>query len=130
MISYYGLTRAAPPTVIKPPTPRASGEIEGCIVWFEASDSIDCGTMLLNVDLNIAVFYEMNPSVGSDCTRLSLGTNYCLSTKDIGIYDPYQDGGSIYPSPTLSKPPVGSGTPMPIQVNEMLLIWKLKLTCI
>jgi hypothetical protein len=129
MISRQELTLLAKPTFIKPPTPRASGEINGCIEWIKAFDPFDCGAMLFNLDLNIAVFYKMNPSVGNDCTGLSLGSNYCLSTIEIGINHFDQDEGSSPPptSPS-SKPPVGSGTPTPIQVSKNLFIWKHKLT--
>lgn len=67
----------------------------------------------------MADFYKMNPSVGSDCSGLALGSHYCLSTKDLGVFAP-DDGATspspTSPSPTSSRPPTGSGTPTPIQV--------------
>ncbi|KAL3441171.1 hypothetical protein BJX65DRAFT_314055 [Aspergillus insuetus] len=33
-------------------------------------------------------FIKMNPSVKENCSGLSLGTNYCISTDEIGLIDP------------------------------------------
>jgi hypothetical protein len=61
------------------------------------------------------VLFKMNPSVGKDCTGMNLGTHYCISTKNLGIFAPSADDSS--PTPTSSRIPTGSSTPTPIQVS-------------
>lgn len=78
----------------------------------------NCATILDNFELSMDNFYKMNPSVGSDCSGLALGAYYCILTTDIGPQDPGE--GGIPPSPTSTTPPVGSGTPTPIQVSTTL----------
>ncbi|KAJ5024029.1 hypothetical protein J3E73DRAFT_259043 [Bipolaris maydis] len=117
-VSYcIGIARPTPvwdekPAVIKPPTPRASGEIEGCIYWQEVFEGDTCAGYLPG-GLSVADFFKMNPTVGKDCTGLNVGTMYCLSTLEIGIFAPSENNAS--PSPTSTKAPIGSGTPTPIQ---------------
>ncbi|KAJ8110046.1 hypothetical protein OPT61_g7001 [Boeremia exigua] len=101
-----------PAVVIKPPTPRASGEIEGCIFWQEVFEGDECAGFLPS-SLTVADFFKMNPSVGKDCTGLSVGTLYCLSTLEIGMWAPSEDIDS--PSPTSTTAPISSGTPTPVQ---------------
>ncbi|OAL51442.1 hypothetical protein IQ07DRAFT_566073 [Pyrenochaeta sp. DS3sAY3a] len=102
----------AKPEIIKPPTPRAGGEIEGCISWQEVFEGTDCATWLPSA-LTMDDFIKMNPSVGKDCTGLNLGTHYCMSTKDIGLYG--SPGDVVVPTPTSSNVPISTGTPQPIQ---------------
>lgn len=104
---------AATPTARKPPSPRASGEIANCLFWMHVNTQLNCGVMVENFDLPMSEFYKINPSVGADCSNLSLGSHYCIRTPDI----PAIDGDiSITPSPTSTTPPIASGTPSPIQV--------------
>ncbi len=57
--------------------------------------------------LNLAQFYKMNPSIGSDCTSLVIGTNYCISTLPNGNPPDDDDDGT----PTTTSAPVATPTP-------------------
>lgn len=117
MLSFYSLVSIEVPPLPKPPTPRADGEATGCIHWIEAVEGIDCDVMVSNILLSMEVFYQLNPSVQSDCSGLSLGTNYCVSTRELGIHAP-DDSDEEEPSPTTSKPAATNApTPTPIQVS-------------
>lgn len=74
---YWVLSRA-------PPAPRAAGEIENCTNWFRPASFHSCSAVLLNSRLSFEQFYRMNPSVKNDCTGLTVGTYYCISTKEDG----------------------------------------------
>ncbi|MCJ1257535.1 hypothetical protein MMC24_005361 [Lignoscripta atroalba] len=115
----------APATDNTPPTPRAAGEIEGCIAWMPLTDAVPCDILVANIGLPFNIFYQMNPSIGSQCTSLSLGTNYCISTDTIGVIalDQYEGDppppsstGTITSAPT-STQTTGNGitTPTPTQ---------------
>ncbi|KAL6399532.1 Peptidoglycan-binding lysin domain [Ilyonectria robusta] len=67
-----------------PPSPRAAGEIENCTTWY-APDSYDsCESVLAFTWLEFDDLYHMNPSIKSDCSGLTLGTYYCISTNEDG----------------------------------------------
>lgn len=59
---------------------------------------------MLMYTLSIAVFHKMNPSVGEDCSKMALGTYYCLSTY------PYGDGVGIPDSESPTNPTKTSAT--------------------
>jgi hypothetical protein len=83
----------------------------------EVGDGDDCGSILSNTAMDLAVFYQMNPSVKEDCSGLSLGTNYCISTDEIGLIDPGEDeSGSTTTTPTPTVPG-DRPTPTPTQVR-------------
>ena len=82
------LTLIEPPTVIKPPSPRARGEIEGCVSWLLASEELDCASILSNLAMDIADLYRMNPTLGEECTGMVAGTYYCYSTGDDEVSEP------------------------------------------
>lgn len=116
-LSFYSLVSIEVPQLPKPPTPRANGEATGCIDWIEAVEGIDCDVMVSDILLSMEVFYQLNPSVKSDCTGLSLGTNYCVSTRKLGIHAP-DDSDEEEPIPTTSKPAATNApTPTPVQVS-------------
>ncbi|KAH7009491.1 hypothetical protein EDB80DRAFT_891746 [Ilyonectria destructans] len=68
-----------------PPSPRAAGEIENCTRWYAPEDYDTCDGMLLTWGFTFDEFYTMNPSISEDCSKMSLGTYYCLSTYVDGI---------------------------------------------
>jgi hypothetical protein len=74
---------------VQPPTPRAAGEISNCTMWLDVPQAITCDDLMTMNNLQFGEFYEMNPSVGKDCSGLVVGTNYCRSTypggRDFGI---------------------------------------------
>ena len=76
---------AAPASTSAPPSPRAAGETANCTSWYAPQSFDTCSGILTNFYLTIAEFYAMNPSVGSDCTGMNLGTYYCISTYPGGI---------------------------------------------
>jgi hypothetical protein len=99
-----------------PEMPPVPGEIEGCILWIEVGEGDNCGSILSNMGRDIGVFYQVNPSMKEDCSGLSLGTNYCISTNEIGLGDPGEDESRstiITPTPTV---PGDGPTPTPTQV--------------
>ena len=63
----------------------------------------------------------MNPSVESDCSGISLGTHYCISTDKVGLNDPAIDEGDASTSTLSMSVPTNSATPLPIQVYSLLL---------
>jgi hypothetical protein len=87
----------------------------------QITEGDDCGSLLANMEMSIDVFFQMNPSVKKDCSGLSLGTHYCLSTDEIGLIDPGEDDESetptITPTPTPTDPEDGP-TPTPTQVRS------------
>ncbi|KAJ4158134.1 uncharacterized protein LMH87_008674 [Akanthomyces muscarius] len=65
--------------------------------------------------LNLAQFYKMNPSIGSDCTSLVIGTNYCISTLSNGNPPDDDDDGT----PTTTSAPVATPTPtQPVMLHN------------
>ncbi|EGX92283.1 LysM domain protein, putative [Cordyceps militaris CM01] len=90
-----------------PPSPRASGEISGCTSWYLVRKGETCSSVLTMAQLNLAQFYKMNPSIGSDCTSLVIGTNYCISTLPNG--NPPDDDDDD--TPTTTSAPVATPTP-------------------
>ena len=60
-------------------------------------------------------FYKMNPSVGKDCSKMALGTYYCLSTYPGGVpWGVERNETTTQPPPSsTTKPPPSttSGTP-------------------
>ncbi|OCL10882.1 carbohydrate-binding module family 50 protein [Glonium stellatum] len=111
-------------TNLQPPSPRASGEIAGCLDWDVITDAVPCDVYLSNIGLTLASFYQMNPSVKSDCSGMNLGTYYCLGTNSTGLDTP--DNSTVTPPATTtgssSRSPAtsaGNGitTPTPIQTG-------------
>jgi len=64
----------------QPPTPRAADEISGCTRWLDVPKGITCGDLMIMNNLQFGEFYEINPSVGADCSGVVVGMNYCRST--------------------------------------------------
>jgi hypothetical protein len=58
-------------------------------MWLDVPKAITCNDLMIMNNLQFGEFFEMNPSVGEDCSGLVVGTNYCRSTypggKDFGI---------------------------------------------
>ncbi|ORY12427.1 hypothetical protein BCR34DRAFT_663821 [Clohesyomyces aquaticus] len=52
--------------------------IVNCRVYWSVMEGDTCAAILDNFELTIAQFYEMNPSVESDCKKMQLGTSYCV----------------------------------------------------
>jgi LysM repeat protein len=57
-------------------------------------------------EMNITEFYDLNPSVGSDCTGMNLGTYYCVSTDPGGeaLWTTLPDNYTITATVTSSLP--------------------------
>lgn len=101
------------PIITAPSEPHASGEISNCTRWLAPADFNTCKSVLDIAYLTFAEFYNMNPSVGPDCSGLSVGANYCMLTYPDGI-NPNDDWdeddnipsalctGIITPTPTQS----------------------------
>lgn len=68
-----------------PPSPRGADEIANCTRWLAPSDGMTCEVILTVQHISSADFFKMNPSVGEDCSKMSLGTYYCVSTYPGGI---------------------------------------------
>lgn len=77
-VALTGATRVPTPPV--PPAPRASGEAAECVEWFKSN--LDCESHLSHVHLTMARMYELNPSVGENCSSFVVGTYYCYRTAD------------------------------------------------
>ncbi|KAF4336893.1 hypothetical protein FBEOM_9240 [Fusarium beomiforme] len=103
-----------------PPSPRAAGEIKNCTAWFAASPGYTCENVLLTAEIALDDFYRMNPSVNKDCSGMSIGTYYCVSTNEDGsppgIDDEDDDEISSTTTTATSKTTsTGIATPTPIQ---------------
>lgn len=103
----------APATPWVPPSPRADKEIANCTVWMVAPAVPPCDSMLMNIDLTMADFYTMNPSVNSDCSGMAVGTYYCVSIDPNGLIG--SDGSTNSTNSTTSLP---SGTPTPTATSS------------
>ncbi|PTB40686.1 carbohydrate-binding module family 50 protein [Trichoderma asperellum CBS 433.97] len=99
------------PTTTAPPGPHASGEVSNCTTWFAPQAYNTCRDILYIAQLSFADFYQMNPSVGPDCSGLVVGTNYCISTYPNGNDPNEWDGDASIPSASST----GIITPTPIQ---------------
>ncbi|KAL7902726.1 carbohydrate-binding module family 50 protein [Trichoderma sp. SZMC 28014] len=100
------------PTNTAPSGPHASGEISNCTDWFAPEAYDTCKSILDIYEISFANFYSMNPSVGPDCSGLTVGTNYCVSTYPNGE-DPNEDWDGDDSIPSIS--PTGIITPTPTQ---------------
>jgi spore germination protein YaaH len=112
-------------TAVKTPIPRASGEIANCTDWFAPKSKYHtCNSVLTGRHISFDEFYAMNPSVKSDCSGLSIGTHYCISTY-AGGYPPGFPGwvpsssSPVSSIPLTTSTPIGNGvsTPSPIQTG-------------
>ncbi|CAG8935539.1 unnamed protein product, partial [Penicillium salamii] len=124
--SSYCVQLATPTSsTIKTPVPRANGEIANCTNWYASQSKYDtCYSVITGRHLSFAEFYAMNPSVKSDCSGLSIGTYYCVSTYEGGYPPGFPGWASSSSSPVSSIPltsstPTNSGvsTPSPIQTG-------------
>ena len=86
-MSWSLLTFLANPTAPKAPWPSASGEISNCLSWVHVDTERSYAVMLDNLDLIMSEFYQMNPSVGSDFSNLSLGSFYYIRTTASPVID-------------------------------------------
>jgi len=80
------------------------------------ADPVECRAYLSSIRVAMDIFYNMNPSVGSDCSGVSPETYYCISTGRIGLYDPDMDDDDASTSTPTMITPSNSATPLPIQV--------------
>lgn len=102
------------------PNPRALGEAANCTSWGYVYNYTDCDSLLAMYDLTIAELYAMNPSVGSDCRGLDVGTYYCVSWFPDGINPDdwgYEYTGTALVTATSTSAGNGISTPSPIQVR-------------
>ncbi|KAH7120619.1 hypothetical protein EDB81DRAFT_700905 [Dactylonectria macrodidyma] len=101
---------------VAPPSPRAAGEIENCTSWYAPNSYDTCESMLLIHWLEFDDFYRMNPSVKSDCTGMTLGTYYCVSTNEDGS-SPSEDEYDVTLTSSASSTVTTTGvaTPSPVQ---------------
>ncbi|KAJ5167853.1 uncharacterized protein N7482_003447, partial [Penicillium canariense] len=97
-------------SVVNTPIPCANGEIANCTKWYAPRNEYDtCFSVLHSQQLEIAEFHAMNPSVKSDCSGMSIGTYYCVSTYKVPVSS----------TPVAKSTPVRTGisTPYPIQTG-------------
>lgn len=110
-VSYcLSLTSHSIPTTfapIEPPYPRASGEAQDCSVWTHIEENWGCAEILDLYRLTIQEFYDMNPTVGQDCTGLSLGSYYCVR---VGRVLPPDEETITTSPPTTSTGTTSTGT--------------------
>ncbi|KAJ5391003.1 uncharacterized protein N7496_002071 [Penicillium cataractarum] len=73
-------------TAVKTPVPRANSEIANLTDWYASQSKYNtCYSVITGRHLSFDEFYAMNPSVKSDCCRLSIGIYYCISTYEGGF---------------------------------------------
>ncbi|CAM1509828.1 Fc.00g001630.m01.CDS01 [Cosmosporella sp. VM-42] len=113
---------------VAPPSPRAEAEIANCTWWHAPQGRQTCKGMAIVWHFTVAEFFAMNPSVGEDCSKLVLGTYYCLSTYADGFPAGIPDWkpsttatGSITATRTSgsesTKTATGTGIPTPSPVQ-------------
>ncbi|KAK8007950.1 carbohydrate-binding module family 50 protein [Apiospora marii] len=93
------------------------GMVKNCnyTVAVMAPDAPSCARILEDYHLTIAQFYEMNPSVGADCSGLWAGYSYCVRAPGI---EPSRPGTSEVPSSTTSAPTTSSAPTPPAQTQD------------
>lgn len=52
--------------------------VEGCRVYWSVMEGDTCSAILDKFELTIDQFYQMNPAVMGDCTKMQLGLSYCV----------------------------------------------------
>lgn len=115
------LNNEAASTNTTPPSPRASGEASNCTAWIMVESYTTCKSILAVYDLTMAEFYMLNPSVGSDCSGLAVGTYYCLSWFPDGDNPAdwgYQATATWTGSTTATTSGDGISTPTAVQVRN------------
>ncbi|KAF5874875.1 uncharacterized protein Bfra_003324 [Botrytis fragariae] len=103
-INYASSTSVA--SAVITPQPLAAGETVNCTQWFAPQSYNTCEDILVIFNLNITQFYDWNPSVGSDCVGMDLGTYYCVSIFPGGQppSEPDPDGDATPTSTSVSTP--------------------------
>ncbi|EFQ32525.1 LysM domain-containing protein [Colletotrichum graminicola] len=73
-----------PGGLTEPLFPSREGEDEDCTGWVSVGDggTPTCQDILAKYGLTIAQFYDMNPSVGEDCSGMWAGYFYCIQTPE------------------------------------------------
>ena len=110
----------APAATLAPPSPRAAGEVANCTTWYAPQSYDTCSGILISFHMTIDEFYAMNPSVGTDCSSMALGTYYCISWYPGGVPPgvPYSDIAKSATSTSSTKSTsstTGIVTPSPVQ---------------
>ncbi|RYP36756.1 hypothetical protein DL768_010914 [Monosporascus sp. mg162] len=121
-VSYCVALAAATSSVaepVTPPSPRAAGEVENCTAWYKIESWDTCEGVMALYGLDIEDFFAMNPAVGIDCTKMALGTFYCISTDPGGVPPPEDDDDGAVPSSSTSSTTTEDGisTPSPVQTG-------------
>ncbi|KAI0531909.1 hypothetical protein GGR58DRAFT_507967 [Xylaria digitata] len=106
-----------PEITAAPPSPRATGEVANCTSWYAPHSYDTCEGILLRFYATIDLFYTWNPSIGSECQLLSLGTYYCVSIYLNGNPPSDDDDDDSPTTTTSSTSSTGTGisTPTPTQ---------------
>ncbi|KAG9668275.1 hypothetical protein KCU99_g6485, partial [Aureobasidium melanogenum] len=58
--------------------PTASGEVQGCLEYHTIVKGDTCYSIEVTYGISLAQLYAWNPSIGSDCSNLWLGSAYCV----------------------------------------------------
>lgn len=127
-VNLVSSTTTSADTSIQTPIPRGAGEIANCTNWYAPQSYDTCEGILIVFDLTLDVLFTMNPTIGTDCTGMALGTYYCISTYPGGIPAGI-DGqtGSVSSmttttttaasTTTTGSPTTGVSTPTPVQTG-------------
>ncbi len=72
------IATATPTNGIATPTPIQTGMITSCDSFHLVRSGDTCGDLATEYNLALSQFYAWNPSVGSSCSDLELGTYVCV----------------------------------------------------
>lgn len=112
-LTAYNSSEVVQPVDQPPDTlPLRSGTLTNCTDYAPVYDDVDCAFILLSYNITLDQFYSWNQEVGSDCSALWIGYNYCvaLSNDDPGSEDP---GSSLPTASATSAPASVSPTAFP-----------------
>ncbi|RMZ83680.1 hypothetical protein DV738_g1034, partial [Chaetothyriales sp. CBS 135597] len=106
---YYGFKTYEEEPGVNPDLPVRDGMAEDCTlaVYVNPSGGQTCQEILDSWELTIAQFYEWNPSVGSDCSGMWAGYQYCVRTED--YVEPTPTTASTTISATATTSPTAPG---------------------
>ncbi|KAI1754110.1 hypothetical protein F4782DRAFT_529039 [Xylaria castorea] len=109
----YNYCVAVPGTPTSPPptttttasVPTQTGIVSGCQRWHKAASGDTCSNIVSKYGtFTLAQFLSWNPAVGSDCSGLWLGYNYCIGVAGTPTSPPTTTPTGCTSAPTSTQP--------------------------
>lgn len=85
------------------PTNAAAASNRNCKLWHDVIDGDNCAQISADANIQLFIFYFLNPDVDTSCLDLQLGVSYCVQlVGDISTYPGYV---ATVPSRSYTRPP-------------------------